>query len=266
MWGGAPKPSAAARPSAARSTLNSIAPGAAAAARLAATARRTAVALAAAVALVASLNAAAAVAAGGDRAATAFYVRADYALVATAHAKQGAAEAALQSLLARVHRECPSIVAGSPQNEASEKLTFELVGTMRLLALKPIAGAIASYARAVSGLRWSDAALTREVRAYARELLTQSRLAVPDFCGELRAWKQTGYASLPPGTLPFNKAYYAVYVGIGLLPTRRLGPTLEGGQRGLVQRTLKLEDDVIEFEANAVETWGQIMNAAGLQP
>ncbi len=207
-----------------------------------------------------------ALAAGGDAGATAAYVRANYALVANAHAKQGAAEAALQSLLARVRRECPNVVAGSPQNEASEKLTFELVGAMRLSALKPISGAIAAYARAVSGLRWSDAALTREVHAYARELLTQSRIPVPDLCAELRAWKATGYASLPPGTLPFDKAYYAVYVGIGLLPTRRLARSLQSGQRGLVQRTLTLEEDVIQFEANAVETWGRIMDAAGLQP
>jgi hypothetical protein len=212
------------------------------------------------------LGAPAAGAAGGDAATSAAYVRANYALVAAAHAKQDAAEAALQSLLARVRRECPLIVAGSPQDEASEKLTFELVGTMRLVAIKPFAGAVAQYARAVSALRWSSASLTRKVRSYARELLTQSRIAVPDFCGELRAWKATGYASLPPGTLPFNKAYYAVYVGIGLLPTAQLASSLPGSQRALVRRTLKLEEDVIEFEANAVETWGRIMDAAGLNP
>lgn len=213
-----------------------------------------------------ALGATSASAAGGDSAATAAYVRANYALVATARANQGVAEAALQSLLARVRRECPLLVAGSPQDEASEKLTFELVGAMRLVAIKPLAGAIAQYARTASGLHWSSAALTRKVHTYARELLTQSRLAVPDFCGELRAWKATAYASLPPGTLPFNKAYYAVYVGIGLMPTAQLASSLPGSQRALVRRTLKLEEDVIEFEANAVETWGRIMDAAGLNP
>jgi hypothetical protein len=204
--------------------------------------------------------------AGGDGATTASYLRANYALVSSAHAKQGAAEAALQSLLSRVRSECPKLVAGSPQNEASEKLTFELVGAMHLVALKPIAAAIGAYSRAVAQLRWSNSALTRSVHTYARRLLTQSRLAVPDFCGELRAWKSTGYATLPAPTLPFNKAYYAVYVGIGLLPTRQLAPSLTSAQRGLVSKTLQLENDVIEFEANAVETWGSIMDAAGLNP
>jgi hypothetical protein len=104
------------------------------------------------------------------------------------------------------------------------------------------------------------------VRSYARELLAQSRLAVPDFCGELRAWKASGYATLPSGTLPFDQSYYSVYVGIGLLPTRQLAPSLGGSLHALVTRTLALENDVIEFEARAVETYGQIMNAAGLEP
>jgi hypothetical protein len=204
--------------------------------------------------------------AGGDGASTASYLRANYALVSSAHAKQGAAEAALQSLLARVRDECPKLVDGSPQNEASEKLTFELVGAMHLVALKPLSGAIGGYARAAARLRWSNPALTRMVHTYARQLLAQSKLAVPDFCGELRAWKSTAYATLPPATLPFNKTYYAVYVGIGLLPTKQLAPSLTSAQRGLVRKTLQLENDVIEFEANAVETWGSIMDAAGLNP
>jgi hypothetical protein len=205
-------------------------------------------------------------AAPDDRAATAAYVRADAALVTTAHARLGAAETALQSLLARVRRECPNVVAGSPQNEASEKLTAQLIGTMRLVALRPLAAATATYARAVSALRWSSATLTRTVRTYARELLAQSRLAPADFCGVLRAWKTSGYATLPPDTLRFDSAYYAVDVAVGLLPVRQLAPSLAGSQRATVAHTRTLEERIVEFEAQAVETWAKIMNAAGLQP
>jgi hypothetical protein len=207
-----------------------------------------------------------ALAAGGDSAATASYVRANFALVSSAHAKRGAAEAALQSLLARVRRECPQLVAGSPQNEASEKLTAELIGSMHLVALKPLASAIGVYAKAAARLRWSNPRLTRAVRSYARELLAQSQLAIPDFCGELRTWKSSGYATLPATTLSFNKTFYSVFVGIGLMPTKLLAPSLSSAQRGVVRRTLQLENDVIEFEADVVETWGSIMDAAGLNP
>jgi hypothetical protein len=207
-----------------------------------------------------------AVAAADDRSATAAYVRADYALVVSAHAKQGAAESILRSLLARVRRDCPSVVAGSPQNEASEKLTAALIGTMRVTAMAPIAKAATSYARAVSSLRWSNRALTRAVRTYARELLAQVRLAVPDFCGQLQAWKASGYTTLTPATLRFNRAYYSVDVAIGLLPRRQLAPFLTGADIALARRAASLESAVVDFEAKEVETWGEIMNSAGLEP
>lgn len=207
-----------------------------------------------------------AIAAADDRAATAAYVRADYALVVTAHAKRGAAESILRSLLARVRRDCPSVVAGSPQNEASEKLTAALIGTMRVVAMAPIAKAAASYARAVSALRWSNVALTRAVHTYAAELLAQVRLAVPDFCGQLQAWKASAYATLTPATLRFNQAYYAVDVAIGLLPRRQLAPFFTSSEVSLARRAASLEAAVVDFEAKEVETWGEIMNSAGLQP
>lgn len=223
-------------------------------------------AVATVVLLALTLAWASAAAAADDRAATTAYVRADYALVATAHAKKGAAEAILRSLLARVRRDCPSVVAGSPQNEASEKLTAALIGTMRVVAMAPIAKAAASYSRAVSALRWSNGALTRVVHTYARELLAQVRLAVPDFCAQLQAWKASAYTTLTPATLRFNRGYYAVDVAIGLLPKRQLAPFLTGADVALARRAASLEAAVVDFEAKEVDRWGDIMNAAGLEP
>ena len=208
----------------------------------------------------------AATASADDRAATAAYVRADYALVATARSKQHSAESILRSLLGRVRRDCPSVVAGSPENEASEKLTAALIGTMRVSAMASIAQAATSYAHAVSALRWSNGALTRTVHTYARELLAQVRLAVPDFCGQLQAWKASGYTTLTPATLRFNQAYYAVDVAIGLLPQRQLAPFLTSAEASLARRAASLEASVVDFEAKEVETWGEIMNSAGLEP
>jgi hypothetical protein len=76
---------------------------------------------------------AAALGASADTAASEAYVRANYALVSAGHAKLASSEAALQGLLGRMRRECPLVVAGSPQNEASEKLTWEVAATMRVV-------------------------------------------------------------------------------------------------------------------------------------
>lgn len=208
-----------------------------------------------------------ALAASADVSATEAYVRANYALVSSAHAKLGVAEAILQALLRRVRGECPKIAAGSPQNTDSEALTFELVGEMRLAATRPNAGAVARFAAAAAAakLQWSNAGLNHAVRSYSAQLRKQSRLAVPDVCAEVRAWVVSGFQTLPEGTTRFNRAL-PEYVAMGMLPTRLIAPYVTSSQRGLLQRTRQLEEDISEMEAFAVETWGQIMDELALNP
>lgn len=206
-----------------------------------------------------------ALATSGNAAATDAYVRANYALVSSAHAKIGVAEAILQALLRRVRKECPRAAAGSPQNTDSEQLTFELVGEMRLAATRPNAGAVGSFVRTVAKLRWSNAKLDNAVRSYAAQLRRQSLSAIPDVCAEVRAWTASGFQTLPEGTRRFNRAL-PEYVAMGMLPTPLIAPYVTPAQRGLLQRTRHFEEDISEVEAFAVETWGSIMDALGLNP
>jgi hypothetical protein len=208
---------------------------------------------------------AAALGASADTAASEAYVRANYALVSAGHAKLASSEAALQGLLGRMRRECPLVVAGSPQNEASEKLTWEVAATMRVVVFRGLSGPIAQFARTVRKLRWSNSQLTGSVRDYARRLSNEATTPPPDLCADLRTWKASGYTKLPAGTLPFVNAYYPVQA-IGMLPKRQLAPSLPSAQNGLVARTSRLEGDLYDFEANAVETWGSIMDAVALNP
>jgi hypothetical protein len=203
--------------------------------------------------------------ASGDAAASAAYVRANYALVSAGHAKLASAEAALQGLLKSMRRECPLVVAGSPQDEASEKLTWEIAATMRVVVFAKLTGPIGQFVRTVGGLRWSNARLTNSVRDYARRLNAEANTPAPDLCAELRTWKSSGYTKLPAATLPFVNAYYPVQA-IGMLPKRQLAPSLPSALNGLLVRTTQLEGDLYDFEANAVETWGSIMDAVALNP
>jgi hypothetical protein len=204
-------------------------------------------------------------AASGDAAASAAYVRANYALVSAGHARLAKAEADLQGLLKSMRRECPLIVAGSPQDEASEKLTWEIAATMRVVVFRKFTGPIGQFARSVRALHWSNSGLTRSVHDYARRLSAEANTPAPDLCGDLRAWKSSGYTKLPAGTLPFVNAYYPVQA-IGMLPKRQLAPSLPSSSDGLLARTSQLEGDLYDFEANAVETWGSIMDAVALNP
>ena len=159
--------------------------------------------------------------ASGNVATSEAYVRANYALVRAGQAKLATAEAALQGLLAGIRHECPHVVAGSPQNEASEKLTWEIAAAMRVVAFRHIAGAIGKFARSVRTLHWSNAGLTRSVHDYARALNSEATTTAPDFCADLRTWKASGYTQLPAGTLPFVNAFYPVQA-VGMLPKRQL--------------------------------------------
>ena len=99
--------------------------------------------------------------ASADRAASEAYVRANYALVRAGHAKMGTAEASLQDLLASIRRECPHIVAGSPQDEDSEKLTWELVAAMRIVVSTPSRARSARSRAACARCTGATPALTR---------------------------------------------------------------------------------------------------------
>jgi hypothetical protein len=202
----------------------------------------------------------------GDAAATDAYIRANYTLVAAARARLKTSEAAITGVLQQVRRQCPNVVAESPQNRDSEQLSNEVVGTITIAAIRPDAPAIAAFARAVARLHWSDAALTSTIAAYTHKLKAQSRFPAPDLCGDLRAWAASGYQTLPASTVRFDSSFFPLDIAIGLLPKRLLSASLSSAQREILQRSEKLEAQLTEGEARAVFPWGQIMEALGLNP
>jgi hypothetical protein len=213
-----------------------------------------------------ALGLAPAAAHASDSTATAAYISADAAMVAAARAKLGSSEATLKTLLRQLKGECPNVAAESPQDEASEQLSNELVGTMTIVGFRPNAQAIASFTRAVKGLRWSSATLTGTVRSYARKLSAQSALTEPHLCADLRAWVGSGYRTLPASTRQFDQSFFALDVAIGLLPTRQLARYATTGEMALMRRTHQLELQLVDGEARAVAPWGQIMEVLALNP
>jgi hypothetical protein len=206
-----------------------------------------------------------ATAAGGDAATTRAYLSASYTLGRAAKAREGASQAALNRLLASVRSECPNVAAESPQDTDSEQLSNELVGAMIVVATAPDRQAVAQYAHAVSALHWSSGALTRSVKTFASQLSALSTMAPPNVCGDVRAWVASGYLTLPATTVQFNERYKAVNVPLGQLPGG-LARFEASAQRGIVGKIRQLEQDEADFEARAVNTYAEIMNAMVLQP
>jgi hypothetical protein len=205
-------------------------------------------------------------AAQGDTAATRAYVQADYALVHTAKVNLKTSEAALQKLRRKIAAECPKAAAGSPQDTDSEQLSNELVGAMTVVAIQPDRHAVATFASTIGRLRWSSATLTRTVHAYATRLKTLSLLPAPSVCGDVRAWAAGDYHALPASTVRFDSRYYKVEVAVGEVPARLLAPSEQPDERPVLAQAQKIESQLSEAEANAVYTWGHIMESLALNP
>src|SRR5262245_30490260 len=160
-----------------------------------------------------ALAPAAALAASSDVANTEAYVRANYTLTSSGHRLVPKARAKIRALRERLRSECPGIVKGSPQNEDSEKLTWELIGAMTITGYSPGISAAERFSRAVANLHWSKGSLTRAVRNYVRQGDAEIHWPLPNVCADLGAWKASGYTKLPETTLRFRKEFYENYVG-----------------------------------------------------
>lgn len=202
---------------------------------------------------------------GSDASATNAYLRANYELVAAGHAHLGASIAGYKGVLSKVRSQCPRAGQGSPQNPMSTELSNEVIGAMVLSAGKPDRPAIATYLRAVKGLHWSSGAVTRAVSSYAAMLGKLYALPVPDLCGDVQAWGSTGYKTLPASTVSFDKTFYPNWVALGLLPPG-IARFESSQDRSLATRAGRFEYQLTNVEAEAVETWGDVMDALELWP
>ncbi len=216
--------------------------------------------------LLFAISSAPALANQGDTSATKAYIQADYALVHTAKINLKTSEAALQKLRRKIAAECPKAAAGSPQDTDSEQLSNELVGAMTVVAIQPDKSAVTAFASTVKRLHWSDATLTRKVHTYAQRLRTLSVLPAPNVCADVRAWAAGHYLALPASTVSFDSRYYKVEVAVGEVPAKLLAPSEQADERPVLARAEKLEGQLSEAEANAVYTWGHIMEALALNP
>ncbi len=204
-------------------------------------------------------------AAGADVAATRAYVQANYALVHSGAARIPTARAVLQSVLHRVNAECPRAAARSPEDGESTEFSNEVIGLMVTSAIHPDLQAIETFIRVAAPLRWSSHATTSAVQGYVEKLKTMAALAPPNVCADVRAWAARGYAALPADTVRFDQQFVPNWVALGELPEpllREASP--EEGP--LLSRSMHLEEDLTEFEAEAANTWRELMNEFELEP
>jgi hypothetical protein len=220
--------------------------------------------------LMAALAMAPTAALAGSRArnvaATRAYIQADYALVHTARTNMKTGEAALEGLRSKLGAECPMAATASPENEAAEKLSNEVIGAMSTVFIRADVQAVVDFASSVGPLHWSNPKLTRKVSSYAAKLKALTVLAMPNVCGDVSAWAASGYRALPASTPQFDQQFSSEDVGIGEVPARLLAPYEDRSERVVLQHTRQFEQELVDAEARAVEPWAKILDELDLQP
>jgi hypothetical protein len=198
-----------------------------------------------------------------DAAATRAYIEANFTFAQASQATAAIAQAATVRLTGRLARECRDAGAGSPQNEESQKLSYEAAGALWSVTYGADAGPIGAFVRAVAPLRWSNPRLTRAARSYTRSLHELATLALPDLCADVRTWSAGGFRTIPATTIRFDK-YVESIEGHTIAP-RLLAPYERPGDRSIVERTTRLETKLEHTETvTGFNDWDTLLEALGL--
>jgi hypothetical protein len=200
-----------------------------------------------------------------DGSATESYIRAEHTLAQYGAVRLATAHELLEGVLFKTKSECPHAAAESPENSESSQLSDEVIGEMVIAAYKASAPEIHVFAATVAHSQWSSSSLTHAVHVYARKLNAISRLVPPDLCADARAWAASGYHTVPAATVRFDHQFMPNWVAYAELQPglRRFESAADAA---LLHSTIRLEGRISDFEAEAVEMWGQIMNTLDLNP
>jgi hypothetical protein len=199
-----------------------------------------------------------------DLAASHAYVLAYYRLNRTGVALIGPVQRKVQRLKEKLAQECPLLGAGSPENEASQPMAHEVADALWSIEYGAAAGPIASFVKAVGHLRWSSTATTRIAGTYARNLHELATLPLPPLCEDIRAWKATGFQTMPARTASLAARVDAIEPRP--IPPRLLAPFERGADASILARAKALETTISENEFSLGQAdWIHVLETLGLQ-
>lgn len=198
-----------------------------------------------------------------DVASTHAYIVANNTFARASEALAHPAQAAIARLNTKLDHECPDVGAGAPENEESEKPAYEVAGALWSVSYRADAGPIRAFVKAVRPLHWSNAKITKLAQHYASTLQGLSKLPLPDLCADVRAWRESGFKTLPASTLSFD-AHTESLEG-HTVPQHLLAPYEQPADRALVQQTTKIETKLEHTETvEGFNDWDTLLGTLGL--
>jgi hypothetical protein len=191
-----------------------------------------AVAAAAVVTVTAAFAASSAQNAPNDSKATATFVQAYRAQAMEDRVASAQGERALRRFLAVTGNACRGSLAHAPRGASFADVEEAITDMLQLKLLRSSVSSVGQLTRAISGLRWTDATLTRRVVAFAASLkkLIGALPPEPPLCGALHAWARGGYATVPAVLVHFSEGFRTAAASGG-------GP--DGGEETTILRLLR---------------------------
>jgi len=198
-----------------------------------------------------------------DIAATHAYIAANYALAQASVARIGPAQAKIERLNNDLAHECPRVGTGSPENEASQPVSHEVVVALWSLLYGTDAGPIRTFLHTVRHLRWSNHAITRTAETYASNLHELSTVPLPNLCADIRSWKESGFQIISAATVSLVRRVEAIEPKT--IPPRLLAPYERGADARILEHTTRLEKRLEENEFVVGQSdWIQVLETLGL--
>lgn len=198
-----------------------------------------------------------------DIASTHAYIRANYALNRATEAKVKVAQASIEATIHKLGQECPKLGAGSPQNEESQHLSYEVVVALWSTSYTTDAGPIRKFAQSVRHLRWSNPKLTHMAQHYATDLRDLAGLQMPDVCADVTAWKETGFKTAPAISIQLDQ--HAEAIEPKAIPPSLLAPYERPADRATLATTTRIESHLQRIETmQGFNDWDQALETVGL--
>jgi hypothetical protein len=198
----------------------------------------------------------------GDVAATQAYLRASEVYERSASAELGADVAEVETRESEIAGACPSALTYAPRDSAFGEIGDEASTTLFDADVATMSVARLAFARTIDRLSWSDRRLTRLVRGLAAEEVAGVRLALPDVCADIEAWKASAYATLPQSSISFLARVAAIESGSYVGPAeesretvimRLLGRYESRGEKRVTKRAERHEQRTRRVLGTAVE-------------
>jgi hypothetical protein len=206
---------------------------------------------------------AAALATPQDVTSTHAYIRANYALNRATQKKTKAAQAGIEATIHKLGQECPKLGVGSPQNEESQRLSYEVVVALWSTSYTIDAGPIRKFAQTVRHLHWSNPKLTHMTQRYAADLQELAGLQMPNVCGDVTAWKETGFKTVPAASVQLDRRVEAIEPKA--IPPALLAPYEQPADKAILATTMRIESQLQQTETvEGFNDWDQALETVGL--